>query len=547
MLKSLAIRDFAIIEQLHIDFDNGMSVVTGETGAGKSIIMGALAIVMGGKMEGRSLREGASKCVIEATFQIEDLGLKPLFESLDMDYDDETILRRELSASGKSRAFVNDSPVSLGDLRTLGEQLIDIHSQHANLLVKNRGWQLHTLDTLADTTSSLLPTYQQQFKSWKTTAKQLAELEEARRKGLENKDWVLYQLEELTKANLKEGEQATLEQRQHVLSHAEELQEELSFSSAQLNNEGNSITDRVREVAEHLHKASNYDKSLEPLADRMQSCYIELKDIASEVDGKQGDTDYNPAELEQVNERLDTIYSLEKKHGVDNETALLQKQAEWQDLLNASEDSDERIQKLKAQLKEQEAQATQTAQQLSKARKDATTSVQNQVIAMLKDLGMKEVRMQIDITPTELSESGMDNVEILFSANAKSSPQPIGNIASGGEIARVMLSLKALLAQKAQLPTIVFDEIDTGISGEVADKMGTIMRAMSSHMQVICITHLPQIAARGEHHYRVHKQDSSTAIDLLTPADRIREIAQMLSGSNITEAALANAQELLHL
>lgn len=553
MLQRLEIRDFAIIEHLEIEFGSGFCVLTGETGAGKSIIMGALNSVMGGKMEARSLREGAKKCVIEAAFSInrqekgtnDDEDIEALFERLDLEFDEETIIRRELNDSGKSRAFVNDSPTTLSALKELGERLIDIHSQHANLLVRNKGWQLQTLDTMAGTLQQLLPAYQEKYRQWKTTESDLKKRIENRDKNSNERDYIAYQLEELQKAQLKEGEQDLLEERQRTLSHAEDTRVEIETTSQLLNDDTSGVVTLLQKASESLRKAAEYNPAYGDLAERSKSCYIEVKDIANEVESEKDSISYDPLELQKTEERLDTIYSLEKKHGVDSVEALLKKQAEWNSLLNNDENSDEEIERLKKQVETLRQESETAAQKLSEARQKNTQTIEEKIVEMLRELGMKDVRMKIALDKTELNATGQDNVEFLFSANAKNGLRPIADIASGGEIARVMLTLKAMLAEKAQLPTIVFDEIDTGISGEVADKTGRIMRNMASSMQVICITHLPQIAAQGETHYRVHKENSNTAIDRLNDAQRVEEIAQMLSGSNVTDAARKNAEELI--
>ncbi len=552
MLKRLEIWDFAIIEHLAIDFNNGFCVMTGETGAGKSIIMGALNSVMGGKMETRSLRDGAKKCVIEATFDIQerldattdDESIEQLFDRLDLDFDAETIIRRELNESGKSRAFVNDIPTTLGNLKELGERLIDIHSQHANLLVKDKGWQMHVLDTMAETNKDALPSYQATYKQWKAADADLKRREEHRNNNSAERDYLTYQLEELKKAQLKSGEQEELEERLNQLSHAEDTRSELETAAAVFNSE-NGVLPQLQQIADCLQKAARYNDAYDELAQRSKSCYIELKDIANDVNNEKENVVYDPQELQKTEDRLNLIYSLEKKHGVNDLDGLLRQQAEWESFLGDDENSDEEIERLKNDVQKLKTQTTQASKKLHEGRLKAIPEMEQNTVKLLKELGMKDVRFQIDIEQTDLTVNGQDSVCFLFSANAKSGLRPIADIASGGEIARVMLTLKSTLARKASLPTILFDEIDTGISGEIADKTGRIMRDMANSMQVICITHLPQIAAQGSYHYRVHKVASNTSIEELDEKQRIEEIAQMLSGSNVTDAARKNAIELL--
>lgn len=545
MLKTLDIKDYAIIEHLRIDLKDGFCVMTGETGAGKSIIMGALGMVMGEKAEAKSVRNGAKKSIVEAVFAIKEYDLKDYFDENDLDYDDECTIRREVTENGKSRAFVNDTPITLSDLKNLGEKLIDIHSQHANLLLKKDSFQLKVIDTIAKDEKELSE-YKSAYKTYKDTEKELRQKKEELEKNLTEKDYITFQLERLREANVKEDEEKELEQEQEALTYAGDTRAELETAWEAISDDEHGAENSVRTSITYAEKAAAHDNSLKELLDRLKSAYIELKDIGSELESRKENLEVNPERLELINERLDTIYTLEKKHGVDNTKDLLAKQAEIEEKVNLLETGDEEIKELEKRLESERKTAEEKAAALTDKRKAGAQNAEQETVRMLKELGMANVRFNVTITHKDsLEKDGADDMNFIFSANEKGAMQKIEEVASGGEIARVMLTLKAQMAASRQLPTIVFDEIDTGISGEVADKMGRIMKDMGSSMQVICITHLPQIASKGSNHYHVYKSDSTTKIDMLSETDRIKEIAQMLSGSGITEAAIENAKELL--
>ena len=550
MLRSLYIQNYALIEKLDISFGAGFSVITGETGAGKSIILGAIGLLLGQRAEVKAIRQGASKCVIEARFDISAYGMEPFFEENELEYEEECILRREVYASGKSRAFINDTPASLVQMKELGEQLIDVHSQHQNLLLNKEGVQLNVLDILSHNDEQL-SVYQSLYREWKQTQQDLADLIARAEQNKADEDYIRFQLEQLEEANLSAGEQEELEQETDTLSHAEEIKAGL-FRVGQLltSDEGGLLAGLKESLNTMLGLQKVYSPATE-LAERLESTYIELKDVSQEVSSQEEDVEFNPERLEEVNDRLNLIYTLQQKHRVTTVEELLALTEEYAAKLAAITSYDERIGELTTLCDTLYNKVKKQAAVLTKARTGAAREVEKQMASRLVPLGMPNVRFQVEMgMRKEPGVHGEDTVNFLFSANKNGALQSISSVASGGEIARVMLSIKAMIAGAVKLPTIVFDEIDTGVSGEIADRMADIMQEMGEQdRQVISITHLPQIAARGCAHYKVYKQDNETEtnshIRSLADEERVEEIAHMLSGATLTEAALNNAKALL--
>lgn len=552
MLRSLYIQNYALIEKLDIGFDSGFSVITGETGAGKSIILGAIGLLLGQRADVKSIRKGASKCIIEARFDVSAYGMQPFFEANELEYEDECILRRELYASGKSRAFINDTPASLAQMKELGELLIDVHSQHQNLLLNKEGFQLNVLDLLAHDDAELAA-YQKLYNDWRQARQDLEALVARAEQSRADEDYIRFQLEQLEEANLTDGEQEELEQEAEMLTHAEDIKAGLYRAGQALNADEGGVLEALKDCQNTMMGLRSVFAPAGELADRLDSVYIELKDISQEVSDKEEEVEFNPARLDEVNARLNLIYSLQQKHRVDTVKALLSLQESYALQLSAITSSDEDIARLEAQVKELFSQVTSQAQVLTEARTRAAREVERQMAARLVPLGMPNVRFQVEMgVRKEPGVHGADTVNFLFSANKNGVLQNISSVASGGEIARVMLSVKAMIAGAVKLPTIVFDEIDTGVSGEIADRMADIMQEMGDNdRQVISITHLPQIAARGRAHYKVYKEDNevetNSHIRRLTNDERVEELAHMLSGATLTEAALNNARALLKL
>lgn len=550
MLRSLYIQNYALIEKLDISFGAGFSVITGETGAGKSIILGAIGLLLGQRAEVKAIRQGASKCVIEARFDISAYGMEPFFEENELEYEEECILRREVYASGKSRAFINDTPASLVQMKELGEQLIDVHSQHQNLLLNKEGFQLNVLDILSHNDEQL-SVYQSLYREWKQTQQDLADLIARAEQNKADEDYIRFQLEQLEEANLSAGEQEELEQETDTLSHAEEIKAGL-FRVGQLltSDEGGLLAGLKESLNTMLGLQKVYSPATE-LAERLESTYIELKDVSQEVSSQEEDVEFNPERLEEVNDRLNLIYTLQQKHRVTTVEELLALTEEYAAKLAAITSYDERIGELTTLCDTLYNKVKKQAAVLTKARTGAAREVEKQMASRLVPLGMPNVRFQVEMgMRKEPGVHGEDTVNFLFSANKNGALQSISSVASGGEIARVMLSIKAMIAGAVKLPTIVFDEIDTGVSGEIADRMADIMQEMGEQdRQVISITHLPQIAARGCAHYKVYKQDNETEtnshIRRLADEERVEEIAHMLSGATLTKAALNNAKALL--
>lgn len=552
MLRSLYIQNYALIEKLDIGFDSGFSVITGETGAGKSIILGAIGLLLGQRADVKSIRKGASKCIIEARFDVSAYSMQPFFEANELEYEDECILRRELYASGKSRAFINDTPASLAQMKELGELLIDVHSQHQNLLLNKEGFQLNVLDLLAHDDAQLAA-YQKLYNDWRQARQDLEALVARAEQSRADEDYIRFQLEQLEEANLTDGEQEELEQEAEMLTHAEDIKAGLYRAGQALNADEGGVLEALKDCQNTMMGLRSVFAPAGELADRLDSVYIELKDISQELADKEEEVEFNPARLDEVNARLNLIYSLQQKHRVDTVKALLSLQENYALQLSAITSSDEDIARLEAQVKELFSQVTAQAQVLTEARTRAAREVERQMAARLVPLGMPNVRFQVEMgVRKEPGVHGADTVNFLFSANKNGVLQNISSVASGGEIARVMLSVKAMIAGAVKLPTIVFDEIDTGVSGEIADRMADIMQEMGDNdRQVISITHLPQIAARGRAHYKVYKEDNevetNSHIRRLTDDERVEELAHMLSGATLTEAALNNARALLKL
>lgn len=552
MITHLYIKNFTLIDELDIELYSGFSVITGETGAGKSIILGAIGLLLGQRADSKTIKQGADKCVIEAHFDLSRYDMRPLFDENEIEYDDtDTIVRRELTASGKSRAFINDTPVPLTVLKELGEQLMDVHSQHQNLLLNKQDFQLNVVDIIAKDAKELAD-YQQTYGELQTAKEQLQKMKDDIERNSQNLDFLQFQYDELTNARLTEGEQEELEQQSETMEHAEDIKSALYEADNALYGDVGGAVSGVRTAMNALSGISKVMPQTAELAERLNSCHIELKDIADEVSSLLESTDFDPSELDRINDRLDKIYDLEKKYHVDTIEELLAKRNELQQKLNNIENSDEALAELEAKCQKLTAASQKQADVLTKMRQKSAKEIERQLQQRLVPLGMPHVRFEVAVTAGELNKNGQDNVSFLFSANTSTPLQPVSQVASGGEIARVMLSLKALISGAVKLPTIVFDEIDTGVSGKIAEKMAEMMQEMGhQERQVISITHLPQIAALGSHHYRVTKEETAqgtkSRMQELTSDERIREIAQMLSGSEITEAAIENAKQLLKL
>ena len=550
MLKSLYIKNFTLIDELDIELYPGFSVITGETGAGKSIILGAIALLLGQRADSKSIKQGADKCVIEAHFDLKRYDLDAFFSDNDIENDaEDCIVRRELLASGKSRAFINDTPVQLSMLKELGERLVDVHSQHQNLLLNKQDFQLGVVDIFADDATQLAQ-YQQTYKEYHQVKQQLDDLCESIELNRQNADFLRFQCDELTQARLVEGEQEELEQQSDTMSHSEDIKSALYEADNALTAEQTGVVPALRSTLYELRKIGEVYPAAAELGQRVDSCYIELKDIAQEVSSHLERIDFDPAEMDAVNSRLDKIYDLEKKYHVETVEELIAKREELSEQLNNIDNSDEALSALEQQLTKLQAQAVKEADALTKLRIKAAKQIEAEMQTKLVPLGMPNVRFSVEIARETLGLSGQDKVAFMFSANTSTPLQPISQVASGGEIARVMLSLKAMISGAVKLPTIIFDEIDTGVSGKMAEKMAEMMQEMGDHgRQVISITHLPQIAALGTTHYKVEKSETAqgtvSSMHQLSPDERIHEIAQMLSGSDVSAAAIANAKELL--
>lgn len=550
MLKQLYIKNFTLIDELDIQLHPGFSVITGETGAGKSIILGAIGLLLGNRADTKAIKAGCDRCTIEAHFDLSRYDMQSFFTEHDIDYDaDDTIIRRELTAAGKSRAFINDTPVALSLMRELGESLVDIHSQHQNLLLQKEDFQLNVVDIIAQD-SKLLGDYRATYNQYRQAQQRLAKLEEEIAKSRENEEFLRFQFKELDHAQLVEGEQEALEQEAETLTHAEDIKTALYDADNTLTNEDGSILERLKSTCQQLASIKEVYPAIAEAAERLDSSYIELKDIAQEIGSNVDRVDFEPARLDEINSRLDTIYSLQQKFHVQDISGLIEIRDNIKQQLDHIGNSNEELAALQQEAEHWLSKAGQAAKKLTELRTRTARKIETEMQQRLVPLGIPNVRFEISFTAKPLSPDGADKVNFLFSANKSTPLQPISQVASGGEIARVMLSLKAMISGAVKLPTIIFDEIDTGVSGKIAEKMAQIMAEMGElDRQVISITHLPQIAAMGRHHYKVLKEETPQGtrshMTELTEEQRVSEIAQMLSGSDITEAALANAQELL--
>lgn len=552
MLKQLYIRNFTLIERLDMTFNGGFSVITGETGAGKSIILGAIGLLKGQRADSKLIKRGSEKCVIEAHFNLSRYGMEKFFNDNDVEYDaDDCIVRREITAAGKSRAFVNDTPVPLSVLKELGEQLIDVHSQHQNLLLGKQDFQMEIVDIIADD-KDLLDNYRKAYGDYREKQRQLDDLQERLSSNKANADFLLFQYEELDRANLVEGEQVTLEAQANQMSHYEDIKTALYQADKAMSAEGTGVTENLRTAINALHSIEGVLPMAGELASRMDADFIDLKDIADELEGQLDKVDFDPKELDSINDRLDKIYSLQKKYHCDTVSQLIEIRDNLKKQLDGIENGDYDLQQVKNEVAKSMKLAIQKADSITKVRKTAAKKIEEEIKQRLVALGMPNIQFTINLESSELSADGADKVAYMFSANRNMPMQPVAQVASGGEIARLMLSLKAMVSGTVKLPTIIFDEIDTGVSGKIAEKMADIMCEMGNNeRQVISITHLPQIAAKGATHYKVYKEDRGdttvSTMKLLCGEERVNEIAQMLSGSDITEAAISNARELLKM
>lgn len=539
-----------MIDSLEIDFEPGFSVITGETGAGKSIILGALSLILGQRADIKAIKQGESKCVIEGSFDVSAYDLKAFCEEKGIEYDpDSYILRREILSTGKSRAFINDSPVSLTDLKELGSQLIDIHSQHQNLLLSDTRFQMQVVDALAGN-KELLSKYQQAFHQYKQSEKALVELREVVRKSKEEEDYLRFQIESLTEAALQEGEQEELENELETLTHAEDIKSALFKIHSLLSDDDKGIVLGLKEGLNTSQQLAKVYARSEEISERLQTAYIDLKDLASEMDKLANDVEFNPERLAFIESRLDLIYTLQKKYHVNAVSELLALYEEFKQKIENIESSDQQVEALEKEVHEKSEKVFALAKQLTDSRTSITDSFEKDLTDRVAYLGMPNIRFRSEIiTEKHPNIYGLDSVLFQFSANKNVPLQPVAEIASGGEISRLMLCLKSMIAGATALPTIIFDEIDTGVSGEIADKMGEVMREFGKNMQVLAITHLPQIAAKGKAHYKVYKSDdehtTTTNLVRLSDEERLTEIARMLSGSTVTEAAIQNAKVML--
>lgn len=552
MLKQLYIKNFTLIDELNIQMHPGFSVITGETGAGKSIILGAIGLLLGNRADSKSIKDGRDRCVIEAHFDLSKYDMQQFFTDNDIDEDlSDTIIRRELTAAGKSRAFINDTPVSLTKMRELGEQLVDIHSQHQNLLLQKEDFQLNVVDIIAQDEKQR-KNYEAAYNQYKQANQKLNALKAEIEKNRENEDFLRFQFKELDEAQLQNGEQEELEQEYEMLSHSEDIKTALYQADNHLSGDDGNIIERLKQTSEQLANIKDVYPEVTELLERIDSSYIELKDIAQEVNGLTDHVEFDPARLETINERLDKLNSLQQKFHVRDLGELIENYHQLKEQLSHIDHSDEDVEALEQEVTQLLEKAQKQAKELTAIRTKAAKKVEEEMKQRLIPLGIPNVRFSISLTEKPLSHDGGDKVSFLFSANKSTPLQPVTQVASGGEIARVMLSLKAMISGAVKLPTIIFDEIDTGVSGKIAEKMAQIMVEMGNHeRQVLSITHLPQIAAMGSHHYKVSKEETDNGtisrMTELSQQERVQEIAQMLSGSDVSEAALANAKELLRI
>lgn len=549
MLTRLSVRNYALIKVLDVELENGLTIITGETGAGKSILLGALSLILGNRADTSVLLDKSEKCVVEGLFRIDEYDLEEFFVINELDYEATAILRREINPAGKSRAFINDTPVTVNLLKEIGSRLIDIHSQHQTLMLADNNFQLNVIDSFAGTIAQK-SRYRAAWAGYRKIIKDYTELKEQSDKNISDLEYYQFQLSQLEEAKLRKGEQEELEREQELLAHAGEIRLALDTSYALLQSEDMSIVPKLREVKSAISKISSFLPGGEELLARLESLYIELDDLASEIEKASSGVEADPGRLAKIDERLDLIYSLMRKHRVQNLDELIVKEAEINDLIRSAGSAGERLQELEGMIADEEKSLRAAAEQMSQKRKAVLPEVEGRITDLLRQLGMPNGKFRIDLSQSSsLSPTGIDHADFLFSASRQVPPENIARIASGGELSRVMLSLKSLLTRNTNLPTIIFDEIDAGVSGEIADKVGQILSRMGKYMQVVNITHLPQVASQGSKHYHVYKDESGdetiTRIKLLSDNERIMEVARLLSGSEITETAIKNATELL--
>lgn len=549
MIKQLHISNYALIDKLDIGFNDGLTIITGETGAGKSIILGALSLILGERSDSKAIRDTSVKTVVEATFGIDGYRLERFFKDNDIDWDEhECLVRRELAPNGRSRAFINDTPVQLNTLRELSTRLLDIHSQHSNMLLSTSAFQLSILDSIAGN-SQLLEDYRKCYQEYREAVKQLEttqrEIEQLRRE----EDYIRYQVTELQSKQLKPNEDQELEALQAKLSNVNELKESLWAVENQLNGEENSILERLSAVAQHLEEAERDLTDVEGMSSRVHNALIDLKDIAQGVSSTIDTLNDDPDELNRVDDRLNSIYTLERKHNVQNVNQLLDIQNEFERKLGEIEHNDDIIQELTSRVSATQQAATELAAQLTAKRQEAAKRFSKELLTLAMPLGMKNLAFEVQFTPTDLTVSGTDSVEFMMAFNKNQRPMPVKDTASGGEISRVMLCIKTIIARHMQLPSIIFDEVDTGVSGDIANRIGEMMLGIARNIQVIAITHLPQVAANGDHHLRVYKTDTEvetlTRVETLNPDEHVMEVARMLSGKDLNQAAIENAKSLI--
>lgn len=549
MLKHLSIKNYALIESLEIEFDRGLNILTGETGSGKSIILGALGLLIGDRAEIRVVQDGMAKCIVEGGFDLTNKALEPVFEKHDIDFDEISIIRREILSSGKSRAFINDTPVKLNVLKDIGMRLLDIHSQHQTIQINDPKFQLGVVDRNAQTAGEL-KSYREIFQTWKMSRKELEVLKKAAAESRNESDFIGFQLNELHEANLESLDSEAIEEEYNTLDHAEEITRALSESAALLSEQENSVLQSIKGAKEHIERIAHLAKGYSGIAERLQSVYIEIDDVVQEIEQMRDGVEADPKKLELLEEKRSMIFRLEKKHLAHGVEELIGKRNELQARFDETDNLEERIAGLEKKLLMEFQNLAEAGKKLSDKRRKTLDSFSKEIQSVLKVLNMKAARFEIDLIPLEEpSERGFDAVEMRFSANAGRKPEPLKYVASGGELSRLMLAIKNISANSTERKTILFDEIDTGVSGEVANAMGTIMKEMAADLQVICITHLPQIASKGTAHFKVYKRKTNgkenTHIERLNSDERITEIAQMLSGASTTQAALQNAKDLL--
>lgn len=549
MLVKLTVHNYALIRELDLTLDNGLTIITGETGAGKSILLGALSLILGSRADSSVLLEKNEKCIVEGTFKIEEYDLEDFFSANDLDYESPAILRREINTVGKSRAFINDTPVTVNLIKELGDRLIDIHSQHQVLMLNDNAFQLNIIDSFART-NPLRINYRTAYSNFRKLQKEYNELKEKSDKSKADLEYYQFHLTQLEEAKLEKGEQDELEKEQELLEHAEEIKHALSNISHLFSSDETSILAMLREVKTVAGKISMYLPAGQHIPERINSSLIELDDLANEIERLEQDTEADPEKLARINDRLDNIYMLIQKHRLKSLDELILKKEEIANIIKSIVTSDERLCELESVLKVSTESLASLARQISEKRKSSIPDIEEKITDLLKQLGMPNARFGISLSGSkDFTSSGIDSADFLFSANKQTDPENIARIASGGELSRVMLSLKSMLTKNKNLPTIIFDEIDSGVSGEVADKVGQILSGMGKYMQVVNITHLPQVASRGTRHYHVYKEESGestiTRIKLLSPGERIQEVARLLSGSEVTETAIRNAKELI--